>query len=74
MMKVKSVTFGFTKNLGNYQSARAEVTVEIDETDTFDEAVLLAAAIVRDSLGIPLRDGEIDILTHYRGIEEERTK
>lgn len=32
-MIVKTLTYGRTKNLGNYQSERLDITVELDETD-----------------------------------------
>jgi hypothetical protein len=73
-MRVKSVTFGFTKNLGNYQSARAEVTVELDQVDwdrshpeaATDTAMVLACAIVKDTLDVKLNADEANVLALYQ--------
>lgn len=62
-MRVLTVTFAFTKNLGNYQSARAEVTLDVDHQDD-DYEVMFAAArgIVYDQLGMPLDPVEQDAM------------
>ena len=57
-MRVTSVTFGFTKNLGNFQSARADATVELADGDAPGKALVLARAIVYDELGMPLDEEE----------------
>lgn len=49
-MRVKSVAFGFTKNLGNFQSARVDVSVELAEGESFDRALDLAQAVVNEAL------------------------
>lgn len=41
-LKVKSVSWGRTKNVGNYQSERADVTVELGPGDSVHEAFELA--------------------------------
>lgn len=68
-MRVKSVTFGFTKNLGNYQSARADCTVEFREDEADSEAVdrgwILAAAQVKATLGEGLDPAEAGALQAY---------
>lgn len=61
-MRVKSVTFGFTKNLGNYQSAKADVTIELQEDESFDSAMVLAAALVKDTLDEKLDEAEQEAL------------
>lgn len=67
-MRVKTVTFGFTKNLGNFQSARADVTVELHEGDTTVGAFNLARAAVWQELDMPLDQDEsaalLDSVTH----------
>lgn len=30
-MQIKTITYGFTKSLGNYQSSRLEVTAELEQ-------------------------------------------
>lgn len=60
-MKVSKVTYGFTKNIGNYQSARAEVTVDLDPDDDHYEAMALARSLVKLELDMPL-SAEEDIL------------
>lgn len=64
-MRVSSVTFGFTKNMGNYQSARMEATVEINEDDDVADAVVLAQAIVKDSLDMPTDERDDRLLREY---------
>lgn len=38
-MKFRSITVGYTKNLGNYENAKMEVTAELDENDIPEQAV-----------------------------------
>lgn len=53
-MSIKQFTIGFSRtiNLGNYESARveAQVTMEMDEHNTFDEAVAGAQIELRHLL------------------------
>ncbi|MBW4535507.1 MAG: hypothetical protein KME09_16345 [Pleurocapsa minor HA4230-MV1] len=51
-MKFKTITYQRVKNLGNYESERLELSVELDEND--DEAVAIASlkSKVEQALGI----------------------
>ena len=53
-MRVKAVNFGFTKNLPNFQSARADATIELNDSEDYAAAMCLAAAIVKETLDMPL--------------------
>lgn len=64
-MKVTSVTFGYTKNLGNFQSARADVTVDLADGDNPQDAMTLARAQVWLELDEPLDSDERSILSRY---------
>ena len=68
-MRPTSVTFGLTKSLGNFNSARADATVEVGETGDADSAMLLACAIVKDALGVALSAEEADALKTDRTTE-----
>lgn len=51
-MIIKTISYGFTKNLGNYQSERLDITVELDHDDDFDESVEALKQLVHTELGI----------------------
>jgi hypothetical protein len=55
-MRVSSVSYGFTKNLGNFQSQRVDATVKCGDNagDNFDDALILASAVVNEALGLPI--------------------
>lgn len=55
-MRVSSVTFGFTKSVPGYQSQRADCTIEVQEGESADRAMELAAAFVFESLDMPHND------------------
>lgn len=38
-MRVTTIAIGFTKNLGNYQSERIDLTADISEEDNLDTCV-----------------------------------
>jgi hypothetical protein len=63
-MRVKTVTFGFTKNLGNFQSARADCTIELGThaADVYEKAMLLAEAVVYEELEMPLTAAHKQVL------------
>ena len=68
-MRVESVTFGFTKNLGNFHSARADVTIAYDgELRTAQEMLTLARALVREELDMPIDSSERAALQEYESI------
>lgn len=54
-MRIRSVSYGFTKNLGNFQSQRVDCSVELQEDEDPDTALELAVAFVEEAL-----DHEID--------------
>lgn len=67
MARVSAVTYGFTKNLGNFQSQKLEVTVEQNsEADDADLLIELAVAIVREAQDFDLTEREQQILSLYR--------
>jgi hypothetical protein len=39
-MQIKTITYGFKKNIGNYESKNVEVTAEIDSDDDAVEAFI----------------------------------
>jgi hypothetical protein len=51
-MKFKTITYQRVKNLGNYESERIELSVELDEEDFVDDAIALLKAKVEQALGI----------------------
>lgn len=54
-MRISTVSYGFTKNLGNFQSQRVDCTVELQDDEDPDTALELAVAFVEEAL-----DHEID--------------
>lgn len=65
-MRVKQVAFGYTKNLGNYQSMRVDAVVEVGEGEDFDEALILASAVVHEALDLPVDPAQAQMLTLAR--------
>lgn len=53
-MRLSSVTYSRTRNLGDYNSARLEATVEVNEGESGAEAIRLAKEFVHKGLGIPV--------------------
>jgi hypothetical protein len=51
-MIIKSISYGFTKNLGNYQSERLDITAELDHNDDTGEAIETLKIIVHQELEI----------------------
>lgn len=49
-MKVKTITYGRTASK-DYQSKRADVTIDLERGDTFDGAVAQAKVLVAIALG-----------------------
>lgn len=75
-MKVTSVSYGFTKNLGNFQSERVDVTVRVDDNEEPEKALLMAEALTRRTLNLenPLPvDKELDkfLDSHYPSVFRE---
>lgn len=38
-MKIRTITIGHTKNLGNYENAKMEVTAELEDNDVPEQVV-----------------------------------
>ncbi len=51
-MIIKTVSYGFTKNLGNDQSERLDLTAELDHNDDVAESIDILKAIVEAELKI----------------------
>lgn len=57
-MKVKTISYGRTSSK-DYQSKRAEVTIDLERGDTFDGAVAQAKVLVSIALGEVPTDEQI---------------
>jgi hypothetical protein len=66
IMRITSVSFGFTKNLGNYESMRVDATVELLEDESFDGALQLASGVVNEALDRSTTAGEHILLAAER--------
>lgn len=51
-MKYKTITYQRVKNLGNYESERLELSVELDENDDVESAIARIKSKVEEALGI----------------------
>lgn len=51
MAKIKAVRHGRTKNLGNYESARSDIEIDLEPGDTVAGALSAARALVALDLG-----------------------
>ena len=51
MARIKELTYGRTQNLGDYNSMRIDITMQVDEGDDFDEVMGGLKAQVMDVLG-----------------------
>jgi hypothetical protein len=51
-MIIKTITYGFTKNLENYQSQRLGITAELDHTDDWDTVLESLKFLVHNELEI----------------------
>lgn len=49
-MKFKTITYQRVKNLGNYESERLELSVELNEDEDVDEAIALLKSKVEKVL------------------------
>ena len=50
-MKITTVSFGLTKNLGNYESARLDITAEIQDGENWEETLEQLKVLVNDKIG-----------------------
>lgn len=67
-MKPKSIRYGFTKNTGNYQNARLDFEVELEEGDSPDDALSFCRDWVHDRLPVT-SDDLIDLRADRRDLE-----
>ena len=51
-MNIKTITYQRVKNLGNYESERMEMTIELDDGDSVEIAIALLKSKVEQALGI----------------------
>jgi hypothetical protein len=51
-MIIKTISYGFTKNLGNYQSERLDITAELDHNDDVGDSIAILKGIVHAELEI----------------------
>ena len=49
-MSIKTISYGQTKNLGNYQSERLDITVELEEGDDAIEKIQEVKVLVMSQL------------------------
>lgn len=50
-MKITTISFGLTKNLGNYQSSRLDISAEIEEGQDWKETLRQLKLLVADQIG-----------------------
>ena len=67
-MRVSQVSFGFTKNLGNFQSQRVDATIDIGEGEDPDMALALAVAFVKEAQDLVLSEEEQELLRIHRTV------
>lgn len=51
-MNIKTITYQRVKNLGNYESERMEMTIELDDGDSVEIAIARIKSKVEEALGI----------------------
>jgi hypothetical protein len=51
-MIIKTISYGFTKNLGNYQSERLDITAELDHNDDAHDVIVALKELVHYELEI----------------------
>lgn len=51
-MIIKTISYGFTKNLGNYQSERLDATIELEDLDTPEHALEQLKQFVKQQLDL----------------------
>ena len=55
-MEIKTISFGLTRNLGNYQSARLDMSVEIKEGEDWDNELRQLKILVAEQIGMESDD------------------
>lgn len=55
-MEIKTISYGLTKNLGNYQSARLDLSVEIKEGENWDNELRQLKILVAEQIGMDNHD------------------
>lgn len=51
-MNIKTISYQRVKNLGNYESERMEMTIELDDDDSVEEAIATIKDTVKKALNI----------------------
>ncbi len=57
-MKIKTISYGLTRNLGNFESARLDISIEIEENDDYEQSFKALKAMVVNQIGGNFRDLE----------------
>jgi hypothetical protein len=55
-MEIKTISYGLTRNLGNYQSARLDLSVEIKEGENWDNELRQLKLLVAEQIGMDDHD------------------
>jgi len=55
-MEIKTISYGLTRNLGNYQSARLDLSVEIKEGENWDNELRQLKVLVAEQVGMDNHD------------------
>lgn len=55
-MKIKTIAFGLTRNLGNYQSARLDLTTEVEDGENWIEKLRQLKLLVAEQIGMDDHD------------------
>ena len=57
-MKIKTISYGLTRNLGNYETARLDVSVELEDNDDYEKSFQKLKAMVINQIGGNFHDLE----------------
>ena len=55
-MEIKTISYGLTRNLGNYQSARLDLSAEIKEGENWDNELRQLKILVAEQIGMDNHD------------------
>ena len=50
-MKIKTISYGLTRNLGNFESARLDIQVELKDNDDYEKSFQALKAMVVNQIG-----------------------
>lgn len=62
-MKIKTISYGLTRNLGNFELARLDVQVELEDNDDYEQSFKALKAMVVNQIGGSFRDSDLGSLT-----------